>query len=50
MEFLYLHLYYAPQALGFALLARVVRAKEFEGGYEIGCAFVEPAISESILE
>jgi serine/threonine protein kinase len=50
MEYLYLHLYQAPQALGYAFLARVLRAKEYEGGYEIGCAFVEPAMSESILE
>ena len=50
MEFLYLHLYHAPQALGFALLARVLRADEYGDGYEIGCAFVEPALSESILD
>ena len=50
MEFLYLHLYQSPQALGYAVLARILRAKEFEGGYEIGCAFVEPAMTESILD
>jgi serine/threonine protein kinase len=49
-EFLYLHLFQAPQALGYAILARILRVREVEGGYEIGCAFVEPVMSESILE
>ena len=49
-EFLYLHLYQAPQALGYAILARMLRAKQTDGVYEIGCAFVEPVMSESILD
>ncbi len=36
VERLYLHLHSSPQALGYALLARVVRCQEVEGGFEVG--------------
>ncbi|MGL4552282.1 MAG: protein kinase domain-containing protein [Gemmataceae bacterium] len=41
VEWMYLHLYSSPQALGYALLARVVRCQEQDGGYELGVRFVQ---------
>jgi hypothetical protein len=38
-DLLYLHLYAAPQALGYAVLAKVARALETSDGIEIGAEF-----------
>jgi serine/threonine protein kinase len=40
VEVVYLHLPTSPQALGYAVLARVVRCREAEGGWEVGLRFV----------
>jgi serine/threonine protein kinase len=39
VDWLYLHLYTAKQTLGYAVLAKVVRCQEVDGGFEIGAMF-----------
>jgi hypothetical protein len=38
-DLLYLHLYASPQALGYAILAKVARVLEMGGGVEVGAVF-----------
>jgi hypothetical protein len=39
---LYLHLHQASGALGYAILARVMRWQEAGDGFEVGAAFTGP--------
>jgi hypothetical protein len=41
VERVYVHLHSSPQALGYALLGRVVRCQEADGGFEVGVRFAE---------